>query len=720
MKYLIAVCIFFCLSCFSFFSFSQTEALLQKEKQLSSLIGQDKIELLLEISEGYLKVDALRSIELIQEVEDMIGKPSKKNYKEGVMLSDAYYTKGLAQQKLNEHDEAVEDFLRSFNTANKFDYTYGKNRAEKMLNDLNVNTGSWFSRKLNDLSHLEIDEKVKDVTSGIQTATKAITIREREVRIEKYITLAEEAEQNSNYTLAIDHYQKALSVAKMLTDDQLTLNLYLYIADLFIKKRNNELAVVVYDSAILFVSASDYFKENENITDSIIHLKNNVYTPQSITEETTLSPQPVTLLSDSLIDLEEEITKNLINQEEVKAKMESFEEVALKSEKAGDYEKALQYRELYFAAKNKFFQDSIENIARISKLEESRRLQSIEIKNQTRLLEEEKNTKLLLIASSVLLALLAIVSFYAFRNKRNSHNKLGQAYNELEATLKALRETQVKLIESEKMASLGQLTAGIAHEINNPINFVTSNISPLKKDIEDVKQFYIAFNEMAEKQGEKIPESLLKLRDALDLDFLVQEMYHLLNGIEEGAFRTKEIVESFRNFARLDEEGFKKVDLKDSVQSAFNLLAKKVGEGISFTSSFGEDTYCECQVAKINQVMFHLLNNAIQALNDGKGEVEVHIRTIADKVEIKVRDNGIGIKEEIAHKIYDPFFTTRQIGDGKGLGLSIAYGIVQEHNGEIAFETCTGENAFTEFVITLPKYKERKSEKIEESLNEMI
>ena len=524
--------------------------------------------------------------------------------------------------------------------------------------------------------------------------------------MDKYIELGNMAYARRDYTQAIAHFRKATGLANELERPNTAINLQISIAN-YLEESGELIQAINYcDSALYYIQVHPSIDTQASLTDSIQNLKARLKALQQPKIKPIKKDSLQKLKVDSLANLEKIIGLNIKTQEEGKVKMASLEEVAKRSEQEGDYEKALQFREMYFAMQSKLFKDSLENVARIGELEKGRKLQEIELKAQADLLEKEKSTKFLFITSSVLLGMLALVSFYFFRNKKKSHKELEAAYGELENTLQALKAAQLKLIESEKMASLGQLTAGIAHEINNPINFVTSNISPLKRDIEDLKTFYNAFEKCAANKEITLPKSLINLKNELDIEFLMEEMDSLLLGIEEGAGRTKNIVENFRSFARLDEEGYKKTDLRESVSASINLLRNKAGDQVTFETNLPNELVTECQPAKINQVFFHLLHNAVQAvlqcIENTDGLIEVDASSNQDLIQIKIRDNGVGISPEIESKVFDPFFTTRDVGEGKGLGLSIAYGIIEEHGGNITFNSKTGENSFTEFAISIP------------------
>lgn len=278
----------------------------------------------------------------------------------------------------------------------------------------------------------------------------------------------------------------------------------------------------------------------------------------------------------------------------------------------------------------------------------------------------------------------------------------------LENALHDLKNTQTQLVNSEKMASLGQLTAGIAHEINNPINFVTSNIIPLRRDLHDLMSLLDAYgalhNEDADRENEL--RRIKRLEKELDFDFLKEEIGILLNGMEEGAKRTAEIVKGLRIFSRLDESDLKKVNINEGIDSTLILLNSSMGGKIDLIRNFDSDAFVECFPGKMNQVIMNITNNAIQAIlehenTNKRGEIEIITRSEENFVRISIRDNGPGMSAETKSKIFDPFFTTKQVGHGTGLGLSIVYSIIEAHNGSIEVDSKPGIG--TTFHILLPK-----------------
>lgn len=274
----------------------------------------------------------------------------------------------------------------------------------------------------------------------------------------------------------------------------------------------------------------------------------------------------------------------------------------------------------------------------------------------------------------------------------------------LNETMTNLKETQSQLIQSEKMASLGQLTAGVAHEINNPINFVSANIKPLKEDLSDLIKCINYYQQTVKEKGlEKEFADVQKFNEQTDIDFVLTEVNDLLRGIEEGASRTSEIVKGLRNFSRMDQHVVKKADLNEGIESTLTLLHSTYRDRIEVVKDLGKIPEIDCFPGQINQVFMNLLSNAVQAINGGG---KIFIKTSADQnnVHIAIKDTGSGMTEEIRTKIFDPFFTTKEVGKGTGLGLSISYGIIEKHHGKLEVFSQPGQGA--EFVITLPLIQE--------------
>ena len=272
---------------------------------------------------------------------------------------------------------------------------------------------------------------------------------------------------------------------------------------------------------------------------------------------------------------------------------------------------------------------------------------------------------------------------------------------ELQYTLENLKLAQSQLIQSEKMASVGVLTAGIAHELNNPINFVSGNVKPLRRDIEDLFSIIEKYDDIIDTG--KLTDTFKDvdaLKDKIDYSLLMKEVIGLLEGIEEGANRSSQIVKGLRSFSRLDEEKLQIYDIHEGIDSTLILLYNKIKSRIEIKKDYGDFKEIECYPSKLKQVLMNILTNSIQAI-EGKGEII--IQTISSDIGIKIiiKDNGRGMSHEVKEHIFEPFYTTKDVGKGTGLGLSISFGIIEEHKGNIDVISEPGKGS--EFIISLPK-----------------
>jgi signal transduction histidine kinase len=274
---------------------------------------------------------------------------------------------------------------------------------------------------------------------------------------------------------------------------------------------------------------------------------------------------------------------------------------------------------------------------------------------------------------------------------------------ELELTLENLRQAQAQLVQSEKMASVGVLTAGIAHELNNPINFMSGNVYPLQEDLEEIFSLLDKYElTIREKDLKDHFRELEDLKKEMDYSYLIQEIHSLLKGIEEGARRSVEIIKGLRSFSRLDDEACQFYDIHEGIDSSLVLLHNKIKEkNIRVRKEYGDFEGLECYPSKLNQVFMNILTNSLQAMEKDKGELVIQTVSSAIGIKIIIKDNGSGMSPEVKKHIFDPFFTTKKVGQGSGLGLSISYGIIERHNGNMDVISEPGKG--TEIIISLPK-----------------
>jgi len=274
---------------------------------------------------------------------------------------------------------------------------------------------------------------------------------------------------------------------------------------------------------------------------------------------------------------------------------------------------------------------------------------------------------------------------------------------ELSTLLAELQRTQQQLLQSEKMASLGQLAAGVAHEINNPIGFVTANIGALARYLEELLALVRVYDEADSllATDDELFRRIAQARRKADVEFLAEDAPTLFRETREGLDRVRQIVADLRTITQMGEASLAYADLNAGIASTLSIVAGQTGGGVCVETAFAPLPLVECVWPEINQVVLGILTNAMQAM-DSAGRLRVETRVgEKDTVEIVISDTGCGIAPEHLPHIFDPFFTTRAVGSGKGLGLSIAYGIVQGHRGSITVQSEVGVG--TSFCVSLPQ-----------------
>lgn len=270
------------------------------------------------------------------------------------------------------------------------------------------------------------------------------------------------------------------------------------------------------------------------------------------------------------------------------------------------------------------------------------------------------------------------------------------ANTDLTETIQALKDAQGQLVQSEKMASLGQLVAGVAHELNNPVGFIYANFPQLEEYVKDLLALIDALLKLPmDESSHKLAEQ--KIKD-VDLDFIRDDILEIIRSGKSGASRIKEIVFSLRSFSRLDEAELKSVLLEDGLNDTLAILNHQTKNRINIVRDYQLNQPVMCFAGQANQVFMNIIYNGIQAIN-GEGTLTITTRLENEWAVITIEDTGEGIGQDIISKIFDPFFTTKKIGEGTGLGLSISYGIIEKHGGRIEVESETGKG--TRFTIRL-------------------
>ncbi|MFH4664143.1 ATP-binding protein [Vibrio cidicii] len=280
--------------------------------------------------------------------------------------------------------------------------------------------------------------------------------------------------------------------------------------------------------------------------------------------------------------------------------------------------------------------------------------------------------------------------------------KLNNEQHQLEDALNKLKQAQSQLLQSEKMASIGQLSAGIAHEINNPIGFITSNLQTLDDYFSTVKNHIQQLNTLINScEIEKIIDIKEKAEKKINLDYILDDLSDLIQESLEGSSRVMAIVKNLKEFSHIDSSEWNYSNLENGLESTLKIINNEVKYNIEVEKHFSKDVpEVYCQPMQINQVFLNILVNACHAI-EGKGKISIFLdKHDDDFVSIKIADTGSGIPQEILSSIFDPFFTTKPVGSGTGLGLSVSYGIVAKHKGKIEVESEVGKGST--FTILLP------------------
>ena len=280
--------------------------------------------------------------------------------------------------------------------------------------------------------------------------------------------------------------------------------------------------------------------------------------------------------------------------------------------------------------------------------------------------------------------------------------ELIQANNDLKELNTKLSEAQSKLMQSEKLASIGQLAAGVAHEINNPIGFIFSNFGTLEQYLQDLFQILDTYEQAEGSISDAAALARIRnIKAELDIEYLKEDIPNLMHESRDGIQRVRKIVQDLKDFSRVDaRQEWESVDLHAGIDSTLNIVNNEIKYKADVVKHYGPLPEVQCLPSELNQVFMNLLVNAAHAITAERGTITISTGAEGPNVWVDVADNGTGIAAENLQRIFDPFFTTKPVGKGTGLGLSLSYGVVQKHGGRMEVSSELGVG--TRFRVTIP------------------
>ncbi|MGC9505760.1 CHASE3 domain-containing protein [Baaleninema sp.] len=423
-------------------------------------------------------------------------------------------------------------------------------------------------------------------------------------------------------------------------------------------------------------------------------------------------PQTLYNIENLVEDNERQLAQARVIQEVARENINFFREKLYQIE--SQTEESVETPEIRQLVRGKHLMDEARAEIAVFVREEERLLKQRQLASKER--EDFIETAIFIEASvGILSGFLALYLFFKLNDElKNRELRLLESAKlskkqarELSTTLDKLKQTQSSLIHSEKMSSLGQMVAGIAHEINNPISFIHGNLFHLKESQDELLE---SLKELLSQKN--LPATVRDRLEEVDLEFIEEDSNKLFTSMQNGSERIRDIIKSLRSFSRLDEADKKAVNIHQGIEDSLLILGHKLSD-IEIEKNYGDLPKIECFASEINQVFLNVLSNAVDAIQEAEEPGTITITTHysdtneskPDGITIDIKDTGVGIDEAIKDKIFNPFFTTKAVGAGTGLGLAISYQILHRHQGEITIDSVSGEGTHVHIFIPLTTAK---------------
>lgn len=681
----------------------------------TDISGENKVDVLNALAKSYGFFDPERGMEYGKQALEL---SRSINYSVGEVI--ALKEIGICHHFMDEYKQALSYYEQSLELSLEIDYKLGIANGYHNIGCIYDYIGSYDKALELFLKSIKLQEEIDDKKSEAYTLIaigniyrqqknydKALEYFNESLEINKELGLINEIayslysigsiyENQGNDDKAMEYFSKSLQLQRQINEKNGMTTSYRIIGDIYKRRSAFETALDFYHKSL------DLAKE---IKSRRMIIESNLAIGKLLIEQNDYT-NALSYLEEGLLIAKEISAKDLLR--------DCYYWISEVNYHMNNNLQAYQNYKLYTAIKDSIFNE--ENNNQILKMQTQFETEKKEKENELLKVNEARNLEiikyqrvvLLITGIGFIMILILVILVYQSNVKNKKANillleknqEISNKKEELTTTLENLEKTQNQLIHAAKMASLGQLTAGVAHELNNPINFIHANVTPLERDINELISILDKYDsEIAKKNLDDQFSEVTILKEKLDYDYLKTEIHKLLEGIGEGTHRTSDIVKGLRNFSRIDEDQYVKADIHEVIDSTLTVLKNKLKDKIVVHKSYGKIGLIECLPTKLGQVFMNIISNGIHAISDN-GEIFIKTTRKNKTVRISIRDTGQGMDKHVIKHIFEPFYTTKDVGQGTGLGLSISFGIIERHNGDIDVISEAGKG--TEFIIILP------------------